>query len=128
MDVCTIRNDADLTSALKEIESLWDAPEGTREADRLEVLANLVEDYENKRWPFPKSTPLEILNYAVTEMGRSQSELAELLGLRSRVSELLSGKRPLTLEAVRKISAAWNIPVELLIASIDKDFIDSHVE
>jgi HTH-type transcriptional regulator / antitoxin HigA len=117
MDIRPIRNDADHASALKEIESLWDAAKGTREADRMEVLAILVEEYENKRWPFPQSTPLEILNYAVNETGRSQSELAELLGSRSRASELLSGKRPLTLEAVRKISAAWKIPIELLISS-----------
>jgi HTH-type transcriptional regulator / antitoxin HigA len=119
MDIRPIRNDADHASALKEIESLWDAAKGTREADRMEVLAVLVEDYENKRWPFAQSTPLEILNYAVNEMGRSQSELAELLGSRSRASELLSGKRPLTLEAVRKISAAWNIPAQLLIAPFE---------
>ena len=116
MDIRPIRNDSDHMSALKEIESLWDAAEGTGEADGMEVLAVLVEDFENRRWPFPRSTPLEILNYAVTEMGRSQSELAKLLGSRSRASELLSGKRPLTIEAVRKISAAWNIPVELLVA------------
>ena len=116
MDIRPIRNDSDHASALKEIESLWDAAEGTREADRMEVLAVLVEDYENKRWPFPQSTPLEILNYAVNEMGRSQSELAVLLGSRSRASELLRGKRKLTLDAVRKISAAWHIPVELLVA------------
>jgi HTH-type transcriptional regulator / antitoxin HigA len=116
MDIRPIRNDADHTAALKEIESLWDAAKGTLEADRMEVLAIVLEEYENKRWPFPQYTPLEILNYAVNEMGRSQSELAELLGSRSRASELLSGKRPLTLEAVRKISAAWNIPAQLLIA------------
>jgi HTH-type transcriptional regulator / antitoxin HigA len=116
-----IRNVAGRASALKEIESLWDAAKGTREADRMEVLAILVEEYENRRWPFPQSTPLEILNYAVNEMGRSQSELAELLRSRSRASELLSGKRPLTLEAVRKISAAWDIPVELLIGPNDTE-------
>lgn len=118
MDIRPIRNDTNHASALKEIELLWDMAKGTREADRMEVLAILVEEYENKRWPFPQSTPLEIQNYAVNEMGRTQSELAELLGSRSRASEVLSGRRPLTLEAVRKISAAWNLPVELLIAPI----------
>ena len=118
MNIRPIRNDDDHKAALTEIDRLWDSEDGTPEADLMEVLAVLVEVYENSRWPFPQSTPLEILNYAVNEMGRSQSELAELLGSRSRASELLSGKRPLTLEAVRKISAAWHIPVELLIASI----------
>ena len=85
MTIRLIRSDADHSAALKEIEILWGAAEGTREADRMAVLAVLVGDYENKRWPFPKSTPLEILNYAVSEMGRSQSELAELPGSRSRL-------------------------------------------
>jgi HTH-type transcriptional regulator/antitoxin HigA len=116
MNIHPIRNDADHKAALTEIDRLWDAEEGTPEADMMEVLAILVEDYESKRWPVTASSPLEILRYAVSEMGRTQSELAELLGSRSRASELLSGKRQLTLEYVRKISAAWNIPAELLVA------------
>ena len=115
MNIRPIRNDADHAAALKEIERLWDAIEGTPEAELMEVLAILADDYENRRWPVQAVTPLEILRYAVSEMGRTQSELAGLLGSRSRASELLSGKRPLNLEAVRKISSAWNIPVELLV-------------
>ena len=115
MNIRPIRNDADHAAALKEIERLWDAIEGTPEAELMEVLVILADDYENRRWPVQAVTPLEILRYAVSEMGRTQSELAGLLGSRSRASELLSGKRPLNLEAVRKISSAWNIPVELLV-------------
>lgn len=121
MNIRPIRNDADHTAALKEIEQLWDAPEGSEDADRLEVLAILAEDYEARRWPVPHVAPLQILRYAITEMGRSQSELAQLLGSRSRASEFLSGKRELTIEAVRKISAAWHIPAELLIAHYDAE-------
>lgn len=115
MNIKPIRNDADHEAALAKIEKLWNAEEGTPDADTLEVLAILVEDYENKRWPVPQVAPLEVLRYAVTEMGRSQSELAELLGSRSRASELLNGKRQLTIEAVRKISSAWSISAELLV-------------
>jgi HTH-type transcriptional regulator / antitoxin HigA len=116
MNIRPIRNEADHRAALIEIERLWDAEAGSPDAELMEVLAILVSDYEAKLFPIRASSPLEILRYAVTEMGRSQSELAEILGSRSRASELLSGKRTLTLEAVRKISAAWHIPVELLIA------------
>jgi HTH-type transcriptional regulator / antitoxin HigA len=116
MDIRPIRNEADHKAALTEIDRLWDAQDGTPEADIMEVLAILVEDYESKRWPVTASSPLEILRYAVSEMGHTQSGLAALLGSRSRASEILKGKRPLTIEAVRKISAAWNIPAELLIA------------
>jgi HTH-type transcriptional regulator / antitoxin HigA len=116
MDIRPIRNEADHKAALTEIDRLWDAQDGTPEADIMEVLAILVEDFESKRWPVTASSPLEILRYAVSEMGHTQSGLAALLGSRSRASEILKGKRPLTIEAVRKISAAWNIPAELLIA------------
>jgi HTH-type transcriptional regulator / antitoxin HigA len=119
MNIHPIRNDADHKAALTEIDRLWDAEDGTAEADLMEVLAILVEDYESKRWPVTASSPLEILRYAVSEMGHTQSGLAALLGPRSRASEILKGKRPLTIEAVRKISAAWNIPAELLIAPFE---------
>jgi HTH-type transcriptional regulator / antitoxin HigA len=119
MNIHPIRNDVDHKAALTEIDRLWDAEDRTAEADLMEVLAILVENYESKRWPVTASSPLEILRYAVSEMGHTQSGLAALLGSRSRASEILKGKRPLTIEAVRKISAAWNIPAELLIAPFE---------
>ena len=115
MEIRPIRNNADHAAALREAELLWEAAEGSPESDKLEVLALLIEDYEAKNWPIPQSSPAELLQYAVTEMGHSQSELASLLGSRSRASEILSGKRDMTLENIRKISNAWNIPAELLI-------------
>jgi HTH-type transcriptional regulator / antitoxin HigA len=116
MDIRPIHNDRDHEAALRAIEMLWDAPSGSREAEELEILAILVEDYERRRWTMPSASPVEILNYAITDMGHSQSELAQLVGSRSRASELLSGKRRLTVENVHKISVEWGIPAELLIA------------
>jgi HTH-type transcriptional regulator / antitoxin HigA len=116
MDIRPIHTETDHEAALREIERLWDAADNSPDAAKLEVLAILVEDYEKRRWPVPQASPLEILRYAVSDMGRSQSELAALIGSRARASELLSGKRRLTLEQARKISAAWRIPAELLIA------------
>lgn len=116
MDIRPIRTAADHAEALKEIERLWGAPEGSAEGDRLDVLATLVEAYENRRWPIPNSAdPVAVLEYAIAEMGRSQAELGRLLGSRSRASEILARKRPLTTEMVHKISEAWHIPAELLV-------------
>ncbi len=114
MDIRPIRTDADLTEALREIDRLWGAPAGSADGDRLDVLATLAEAYEQARHPVPESDPVEILHYAIDEMGRSQTELAELLGSRSRASEILNRKRPLNLEQIRRIAEAWSLPIAAL--------------
>ena len=116
MDIRPIRTDGDHAEALREIERLWGAEPGTPDGDRLDVLSTLVEAYEDKRWPPEPVTPLEILRTAIKDDGRTQAELAEVLGSRSRASEILDGKRSLNLEAARRISAAWKIPIQLLVA------------
>lgn len=121
MEIRPILTEVDHAAALAEIERLWDAPDSSDEAARMEVLAILAEDFEKRFWPMPKSTPLEILRYAVTDMGRSQKELAQLLGSRSRASELLNGKRRLTVQVVHQISTAWNIPAQLLIGPQERE-------
>jgi len=116
MSIHPIRNDEDHKRALHEIETLWDAPEGTQEADKLEVLAILVEDYESRNFKVDEElSPVEVLRLAMTEMGHSQAELASILGSRSRTSEILAGKRGLNTDAVYRISKAWRIPAEMLI-------------
>jgi len=116
MDIRPIHTDSDHKEALREIERLWGAEPGTAAGDKLDVLATLVEAYENNRWPSEGVTPLEILWSAIKDDGRTQAELAEVLGARSRASEILNGKRAISLEAARKISAAWKIPIQLLVA------------
>ncbi len=116
MDIRPIHNDTDHEAALRAIEQLWNAPPKSREAEELEILAILVEDYEKRRWPMPTASPVEILNHAISDMGHSQSELAQLVGSRSRASEILNGKRRLTIGNAHKISKEWHIPAELLIA------------
>ena len=80
------------------------------------MLATLVEVYETQRWPRRNCNPAEILQYAVTDMGHTQVELAELLGSRPMASELLRAKRRISLAVAQKISAAWEIPIQLLVA------------
>lgn len=116
MDIRPLRNDADHREALMEIERLWGFPDGSPEGDKFEVLAILVSDYEDKRWPSDPVSPRDILEHAVTDMGRSQKELAVLLGSRSQASDILKGRRRVSLEMAQKISAAWHIPIQLLVA------------
>jgi HTH-type transcriptional regulator / antitoxin HigA len=118
MEIRPIRTDKDYKAALKEIEACWGAREGTDKGDRLDVLLALVEIYETKRWPIEigeKFDPVDVLNYAIEELGHSQVELAELLGSRSRASEILSRRRALTVEMIHQISAEWKIPADLLV-------------
>lgn len=117
MDIRPILNEQDHLAALKEIERLWGAAPNTSDGDKLDVLATLVEKYEDERFPAVAGDPIDILKYALKDMGRSQNDLAKLLGSRSRASEVMSRRRKLTLEMIRKISAEWNIPIELLARS-----------
>lgn len=117
MDIRPIRTDADHRAALEEIERLWDAPEGSEDNDKLDILVTLVEKFEEGRWPVeqPKWDPVDVLHYAISEMGHTQAELSTILNSRSRASEILSRSRMLTVEMIRDISDAWKIPSDLLI-------------
>jgi HTH-type transcriptional regulator/antitoxin HigA len=98
MQVRPIRNDDDHRAALAEIDKVWGAPEGSREGDRLDVLLALVEAYEARRWPIAvtgRFDPVDVLNYAIDELGHTQAELGTILGSRSRASEILSRRRTL---------------------------------
>jgi antitoxin component HigA of HigAB toxin-antitoxin module len=118
MDIWPIRTDEDHRAALAAIEACWGAPDGTEESDKLDVLLALVELYEAKRWPIEIAEtfdPIDVLQYAIDELGHSQAELAELLGSRSRASEVLSRRRALTVEMIHKIGEGWKIPADLLV-------------
>ena len=118
MDIHPIRSDEDHRAALKEIDSYWGAPEGSEEGDRLDVLLALVDAYEERRWPIAideNFDPIDVLNHAIEEFGHTQAELAELLGSRSRASEILSRRRALTVDMIHKISRAWKISADLLV-------------
>jgi HTH-type transcriptional regulator/antitoxin HigA len=124
MDIRPIRTDEDHRAALAEIEACWGAAEEIEEGEKLEVLVALVELYEAKRWPIDTGEsfdPVDMLRYAIDELGHTQAELGELLGSRSRASEILSRRRPLTVEMIHKISEAWRIPADLLVGPYKLD-------
>lgn len=115
MEINPIKTDDDHREALKEIDRLWNAPKDTPEGDRLDILIVLVEAYEEKRWPMPKLDPVDTIIGHMDLTGRTQADLATLLGSRSRASEVLNRKRPLTIAMIHKLHREWKIPAELLI-------------
>ena len=103
--------------ALAEVErlALQDPPLGSLNGDKLELLAKLVEDYEKERFVFARPDPLSAILFRMEERGLRQKDLAPIFGGKNRVSEVLSGKRALTLGMIRALSESLHIPAELLI-------------
>lgn len=122
MKIRPIRTEADYDAALRAIEKYFDRPprKGSPEADRFDVLATLIEAYERKRWPIDPPAAVDAILYRMETAGYTQADLARLLGSRSRASEVLSRKRPLTLAMIRKLSREWNIPADCLIDVEDR--------
>lgn len=112
-----IKNNNEYEAALErayELMQLDLAPE-SEDSDELEVLSILIKEYENEHFPIPKPHPIEAIKFRLDQMGISESELSEILGARSRKSEILSGKRKLSLSMIRKLNEKLKIPAEVLI-------------
>ena len=114
MEITPIRTDADHEAALRDIETLWGAADGTPDGDRLDVLATLVEAYEDRRWPLEELDPVEAIEAAMAHDGHTRADLAALIG-KSRASEILKRRRALTLPMIRRIASAWHVPERLLV-------------
>jgi HTH-type transcriptional regulator/antitoxin HigA len=115
MDIKPIKNETDYDAALAEIADLMDARANTPEGDRLDVLVTLVEAYEEKHWRVNPPDPIEAIKLRMQQRGLSRSDLEKVLGSKSRVSEVLNRKRPLTIEMIRRLHGKLGIPVESLI-------------
>ena len=114
MDIKPIRTDADHEAALREIEALWGAAEDSQAGVRLDVLATLVEAYEERRWPLTEMDPVEAIEAAMAHEGRSRADLAMLIG-KNRATEILKRQRALTLPMIRRIAREWHVPERLLV-------------
>jgi HTH-type transcriptional regulator/antitoxin HigA len=113
-----IRDEESYDAALAEVERYFErepAP-GAPEADHFAVLLDLIAAYEARRWPIGETDPIALLSHAMALTGRTQNDLAALIGSRPRASEIMNRKRHLTLAQVRKISRAWGVPADALIA------------
>ena len=115
MAIRPIRNDDDLTDALRRLDAVWGAAPGTPEGDELEVLAVLVEDYETRHFPIEPLEPVAFLKAHMVATGRTQSDLAGLLGSAPRASEVLNKRRALTVDMIHKLTREWNIPADSLV-------------
>ncbi len=117
MDIRPIKTEADYDWALKEIEQYFDhEPEmGSPESQRFDVLASLIEHYESQAWPIDLPDPVEAIRYRMEQGSYTQADLSRLLGSRSRASELLSRRRPLSKEQAYKLHREWRIPAEVLL-------------
>jgi HTH-type transcriptional regulator / antitoxin HigA len=115
ISVSVIKNETSYKAALKRIQKIFNAKEGTPEAEELEILSILVEEYENKRFIIPESDPLDIIKFVMDQNNLKQSDLIGILGDKTNVSKVLNRKRPLTLEMIRKFSKTFHIPADLLI-------------
>jgi len=87
----------------------------SKESDELEVLSILVKEHELDHYPMPKPSPLEAIKFRLEQMGMSEAQLSDILGYRSRKSEILSGKRKLSLSMIRKLNEVLHIPADVLI-------------
>jgi len=102
--------------ALHRIEALWNAKTGSREERELDALATLVDAYERRAFPIDRLDPLEAIKLRCEQLGWNRRQLEPLIGSRARVSEVLSGRRALTLPMIRRINESLGIPAEVLIA------------
>lgn len=110
-----IKTEADYDAALAEIDTLMDVEPETVDGDRLDVLVTLVEAYEAKHWRIASPDPIEAIKLRMHQQGLTRQDLEKVLGSKSRVSEVLNRKRPLTLEMIRRLHTLWRIPAESLI-------------
>ncbi len=115
MNLKPIKDDAGHEAALKEIERIWGAREGTAESDRLEILTTLVEAYEETRFPMDLPDPIEAIKFRLEQQGNDLKSLVGVLGSRTRVYEVMRRDRPLSLTMIRQLNKHLNIPAEVLI-------------
>jgi len=97
MQIQPIHTEEDYKKALNRIEEIFDAKPGSEEGDELEILGILVDEYEKKHFPIEAPKPVESIKFRMDQLGMQQKDLAKVLGSKSRASELLSGKRSLSL-------------------------------
>lgn len=113
MDIRPIKTEQDYVSALSRIEALWGAKKETPEGDEFEIWVTLLEAYEQKHYPIAPPDPIDAIKFRMEQMGMSKADMVQYLGSQSRVSEILSGKRSLTLRMIKALYKGLKIPAEI---------------
>lgn len=110
-----IKTDLDYIQALERLEEIFDAKSGSEEGNELEILGILIEKYENENFPIELPDPIEAIKFRMEQMNYSQNDLANIIGLKSRASEVLNKKRKLSIEMIRRLHESMHIPTDVLI-------------
>lgn len=120
-DLKPIRTEADYEEALTGVERLWGAKSGTPEGDRLDVLATLIDAYEAQRYPMDPPDPIEAIMFRMEQQGLNRKDLVPMIGGRGRVAEVLSRKRGLSIDMIRRLHDGLGISADVLIRPTRRD-------
>jgi len=115
MTVKLIKTEEDYNEAMARLELIFDAKKGSAEGDELELLSILIDNYEKIHYPIGLPDPIEAIKFRMEQMNYTQKDLANILGIKSRASEILNRKRKLSLEMIRQLHSKLKIPTEILI-------------
>jgi len=115
MNIKPIKTKKDYEQAMIRLENLFDAKKGTQKGDELEILSLLIEKYEDDKFPIDLPDPIEAIKFRMEQSGLTQTDLANIVGQKSRASEILNRKRKLSLEMIRQLHIKWRIPTEVLV-------------
>jgi HTH-type transcriptional regulator/antitoxin HigA len=116
MKLKLIKTKEEYQKALKRLDKIFHAKKGTKEQEELEIIILLIQKYEDEIvGEYPDPDPIEAIKFKMEQMEMTQKDLAEVIGLKSRASEILSRKRPMSINIIRKISTALSIPADILI-------------
>ena len=122
-----IKSEDDYNIALNRIEEIFDAKPGSPEFDEMELLVKLVEIYEDEKYPISSPDPISAIKFRMEQQGLKNKDLIPYIGSKSKVSEVLSGKRALSLNMIRKLNEGLGIPAEVLIKETGKTLPDSSI-
>lgn len=117
MNIKVLKTEEEYTKALKRMEEIFHAPIDSIEGDEADLLSILIEKYENELYPIDAPDPIEAIKFRMEQKNMSKKDLAEIIGYKSRVSEIFSRKRKLTLKMIRNLHDKLNIPYESLITN-----------
>jgi len=114
-DLKPIRTEEDYDVALSEVERLWGAKLGTPEGDRLDVLATLIDSYEQAQYPMDSPDPIEAIKFRMSQQKLTRKQLEPMIGTRTRVAEVLNQRRSLSISMIRRLHSTLGISAEVLI-------------
>lgn len=115
MDIKPIKTEQDYQDALKRLEDIFDSVPNTPDGDELEILGVLIDNYEKIYSPIDLPDPIEAIKFRMEQLNYSNYDLAQIIGLKSRVSEILNKKRKLSITMIRKLHDVLSIPTDVLV-------------